>query len=128
MSSKVMASFSAFQLGRICPMVQCLPKLSPCVSPVLICSSGDLVVHLLQGGRGGISGSEVVSCSHPFQFFSAGTGSILIRCRPEGICRDADFRMIAISFLHFGSLMEAVLCSVYPISPYDIGPTLLSLS
>ena len=50
-------------------MVQCLHELSPCVSPVFICSSGDLVVHLLQGGRGGISGSEVVSCSHPFQYF-----------------------------------------------------------
>ena len=50
-------------------MVQCLHELSPCVSPVFICSSDDLVVHLLQGGRGGISGSEVVSCSHPFQYF-----------------------------------------------------------
>ena len=25
---------------------------------------------------------------------SAGTGSVLIRCRPEGICRDAAFRMM----------------------------------
>ena len=24
---------------------------------------------------------------------SAGTGSVLIRCRPEGVCRDAAFRM-----------------------------------
>ena len=29
---------------------------------------------------------------------SAGTGSVLIRCRPEGICRDAAFRMM-VSFL-----------------------------
>ena len=36
---------------------------------VFIRCSGDLVVHLLQGGRGGISGSEVISCSHPFQYF-----------------------------------------------------------
>ena len=28
----------------------------------------------------------------------------------------------------FGSLMEAVFCSVYPLSPYYIGPSLLSLS
>ena len=42
-------------------MVQCLHDLSPCVSLVFICSSGDLVVHLLQGGRGGSSGSEVIS-------------------------------------------------------------------
>ena len=73
-----MASFSSFggdfpsiafivlQFGRICPMVQCLHRLSPCVSPVFSCSSGDLVVHLLQDGRGGISGSEAVSCSHPY--------------------------------------------------------------
>ena len=25
---------------------------------------------------------------------SVGTGSVLIRCRPEGICRDAAFRMM----------------------------------
>ena len=25
---------------------------------------------------------------------SAGTGSVLIRCRPEGICRDAAFKMM----------------------------------
>ena len=25
---------------------------------------------------------------------SAGTGSVLIRCRPKGICRDAAFRMM----------------------------------
>ena len=25
---------------------------------------------------------------------SAGTGSVLIRCRPEGICRDAAFRIL----------------------------------
>ena len=60
-------------------MVQCLHELSPCVSPVLSCSSGDLVVHLLQGGRGGNSGYEVVSCSHPFQYFR---------------CRDAAFRLM----------------------------------
>ena len=63
----MMALFSAFgddlpsialivppQFGRVCPVVQC---------------SCDLVVHLLQGGRGGISGSEVVLCSQPFQYF-----------------------------------------------------------
>ena len=43
-------------------MVQCLHELSPCVSSMFVCSSGDLVVHLLQGGRGWISRSEVVSC------------------------------------------------------------------
>ena len=64
MSPKVMASLSAFggdypsclysypPFGRICPMVQCLYELSPCVSSMFVCSSGDLVVHLFQGGRG----------------------------------------------------------------------------
>ena len=42
-------------------MLECLHELSPCVSPTFVCCPGDLVVHLLQGGRGGISGSEVVS-------------------------------------------------------------------
>ena len=27
---------------------------------------------------------------------SAGTGSVLIRCWPEGICRDAAFRMMVL--------------------------------
>ena len=30
--------------------------------------SGDLIVHLLQGGRGRVSGSEVISCYHLFQY------------------------------------------------------------
>ena len=57
---------------------------------------------------------------------STGTGSVLIRCRPEGICHDAAVRMMVRNiFSPFGSLREAVFCSVYP---YDIGPSLLSLS
>ena len=38
-------------------------------SPMFVCCSGDLVAHLLQGGPGGISRSEVISYSHPFQYF-----------------------------------------------------------
>ena len=65
-----------------------------------------------------------------FSNISAGTGSVLIRCRPEGICRVAAFRMMVrkIIFFLFGSLMEAGFCSVYPLYPYDIGISLLSLS
>ena len=48
----------------ICPVVQCLHEQSPCVSPMFVCCSGDLVVHLLQGGgRGRNSSSDVISCS-----------------------------------------------------------------
>ena len=50
-------------------MVQFLHELSPCVSPMFVCSSGDLVVHRLQGRLGWISRSEVVSYSHLFQYF-----------------------------------------------------------
>ena len=75
-------------------MVQCLHELSPYVSSVFVCSSGDLVVHLLQGGRGWISIDLRSSRALIFSNISAGTGSVLIRCRPEGICRDAAFRMM----------------------------------
>ena len=69
-----MASFSVFgvdlpsialivlhSVEGSCSVIQCLHELTPCLSPMFICCSGDLVLHLLQGGRGGISGSEVVS-------------------------------------------------------------------
>ena len=49
---------------------------------------------------------------------SAGIGSVLIRCSPEAICRDAAFRIIVCKiFLLSGSLLEAVFCLVYPLSP-----------
>ena len=52
---------------------------------------------------------------------SGGYVGVLIRCRPEGICYDAAFRiMVRKSFLLFVSLLEAVF--------YDIGPRLPSLS
>ena len=42
-------------------MVQCLHELSPCFSPLFVCCSDDLVVHLLQGGTVGVSRSEIIS-------------------------------------------------------------------
>ena len=77
----------------VCPMVQCLHELYPCVSPMFVCCSGDLVVHLLQGGRGGISGSEVVTCSHPFQYFSWNRLCINT-VSSRGVCCDSTFRMM----------------------------------
>ena len=49
----------------------CLHELSPCFFSDVrwLVNSGDLVVHLLQGGRDVISESEVVSCSHSVQYF-----------------------------------------------------------
>ena len=142
MSPKVMASFSAFggDLPSIAFIVlhslegsvlwsRCLHELSPCVSSMFVCSSGDLVVHLLQGWRGWISRSEVVSCSHLFQYFrwnwfrinTVSSRGYMSRC-----CFQNDGTQDLFSF--FGSLMEAVFFSVYPLSPYYIGPSLLSLS
>ena len=57
---------------------------------------------------------------------SAGTGSVLIQCRPGGTCCDAVFRMIVHKiFSFFCSLLEAVFCSVCLLSPYDIDPVCL---
>ena len=72
-----MASFSAFGddfLSIALIVLHCLEgsALWSSVSmffPMFVCSTGDLGVHLLQCGRGVISESEVVSCSHPFPYF-----------------------------------------------------------
>ena len=61
---------------------------------MFVCCSGDLSVHLLQGGRGGISGSEVVSCSHPFQYFRWHRLCINTVSSIEGICHDAAFKIM----------------------------------
>ena len=59
---------------------------------------------------------------------SAGTVFVLIRCRPEGICRDAAFRMMVRKiFSPFWQFVGSRLLLSLS-SPYDIGPSLLSLS
>ena len=84
MSSKVMASFSAF-VGDL-PFIAFIVLHSlegsvlwssvstNCLHVFIRCSFVVLVI------------SSFICCS-----ISAGTGSVLIRCRPEGICRDAVF-------------------------------------
>ena len=59
-------------------MVPCLYKLSPLLSFMFVRYSGDFIVHLLQGGRGRVSGSTNIS---------VGIGSVLSRCRPECVRR-----------------------------------------
>ena len=60
---------------------------------------------------------EVGSLALIFSNISAGTGPVLIRCRPEGIWCDAAFRiMVRKIFLLFDSKMETVFCSTWPIS------------
>ena len=76
---------SSPQFCRVCLMIQRLHKLSPLLYFMFVRYSGDLIVHLLQGGRGRVSGSEVISCS----------GSVLSRCCPEGRWCDAALIMMA---------------------------------
>ena len=69
------------------------------------------------------------SCALIFSNISAGTGSVLRRCRPEGIWCDAAFNMMVCKIFSpfFDSCLEAVLCSACPLSHYNIGPSLPSL-
>ena len=64
-----------------------------CVSPMFVCSSGDPLFICCRAGE---VGSLDLRSSRALIFsnISAGTGSVIIRCRPEGICRDAAFRMM----------------------------------
>ena len=67
-------------------MVQCLHVFLRCSFVVLVISS-------FICGRAGEVGSLDLRSYHHFQYFT-GTGSVLIRCRPEGIWCDATFRMM----------------------------------
>ena len=60
---------SSPQFVSVWLVVKRLHELSPCVSPMFVCCSCDLVVHLLQGGRCGISRSGVILCSDIFPYF-----------------------------------------------------------
>ena len=106
MSPKVMASFSAFggDLSSIAFIV--LHSLegsvlwssvsTNCLHVFLRCSFVVLVISSFICCRAGEVGSLDLRSSRALIFsnISAGTGSVLIRCRPEGICRDAAFRMM----------------------------------
>ena len=67
-----------------------------CLHVFLRCSFGVLVISAFICCRAGEVGSLDLrsSCDLILSNISAGTGSVLIRCRPEGICRDAAFRMM----------------------------------
>ena len=105
--------YSSPQFGRICPVVHCLHELFPCVSLMFVVL---VISSFICCSAGEVGSLDLRStCALIFSNISAGTGSVLIRSRPEGICRDAAFRMMVhkIFPLFFGSLMEAVFCSVY---------------
>ena len=106
MSPKVMASFSAF--GGDLPSIAFIVLHSlegsvlwssvstNCLHVFLRCSFVVLVISSIICCRAGEVGSLDLRSSRALIFsnISAGTGSVLIRCRPEGICRDAAFRMM----------------------------------
>ena len=88
-------------------MIQRLHKLSPLLSFMFVRYSGDLIVHLWQGGRGRI-----------FSNISVGTGSVLSRCRLEGMWCDAGLTMMARKiFSPFSQLVGSrILLSLSSIS------------
>ena len=106
MSPKVMASFSAF--GGDLPSIAFIVLHSlegsvlwssvstNCLHVFLRCSFVVLVISSFICCRAGEVGSLDLRSSRALIYsnISAGTGSVLIRCRPEGICRDAAFRMM----------------------------------
>ena len=142
MSSKVMASFSAFGGDLLFIAFIVIHSLegsvlwssvsTNCPHVFLQCSFIVLVISSFICCRAREVGSLYLRSSRTLILFniSAGTGSILIRCRPEGLCRDAAFRMmvrkIFSPFWQFDG-SQTTLCLVYPLSPYGIGPSLLSL-
>ena len=67
-----------------------------CLRVFLRCSFVVLVISAFIRCRAGEVLSVDLGSSHALILsnISAGTGSVLIRCRPEGICRDAAFRMM----------------------------------
>ena len=106
MSSKVMALFSAF--GDDLPSIALIVFHSlegsvlwssvstNCLHVFLRCSFVVLVISAFICCRAGEVGSLYLRSSRALilSHISAGSGSVLIRCRPEGIGRDAAFRMM----------------------------------
>ena len=106
MSPKVMALFSAF--GVDLPSISFIVPHSlegsvlwssvstNCLHVFLRCSFVVLGISSFVCCRAGEVGSLYLRLSRALIFsnISAGTGSVLIRCHPEGICRDAAFRMM----------------------------------
>ena len=81
---------SSPQFCRICLVIQ---RLHFC----LLCSFVVLVISSFISGRAGEVGSLDMRSSRALIFsnISVGTGSVLIRCRPEGMWCDAALRIMA---------------------------------
>ena len=84
------------------------------LSPMFVCCSGDLVVHLLQGGRRSVSLDLLSSHALIISNISTRTGSVLSLCCPEGIWGDATFRiMVHNIFLPFGSYHFTIALPIF---------------
>ena len=89
-----------------------------CLHVSLRCAFVVLVITSFICCRAGEVGSLDLRSSRALILSSipAGTGSVLIRCRPEGICRDAAFRMMVRNiFSPFWQFVGVFFCSVYPL-------------
>ena len=101
-----MASFSAFGgdfpsivfivLQSLEGSVLCSSVFTNCLHVFLRCSFVVLVISSFICCRAGEVGSLDLRSSRAliFSIISSGIGSVLIRCRLEGICRNAAFRMM----------------------------------
>ena len=61
----MIASFSALGVNLPSITLIVLHSLSPLLCFKFVCYSGNLIVHLLQGGRGRVSGGHLVLSSFP---------------------------------------------------------------
>ena len=103
---------SSPQFRRGCPVAQGLHELSPCF---VRCSFVVLVISWFICYRAGEVESLDLTSSRALILsnISAGTGSVFIRCRPEGICSDAAFRMM-------GRKIFLAVCWKLSVAPYTI--------
>ena len=106
-SSNVMALFSAF--GRDFPTIALI--VSPRTVSMFFSDVRFICCRAGEVGSLDLRLSRALILSH----ISTGTGSVLIRCRPEGICCDAAFRMtVRKIFSHFWQFVGSRLFSVCP--------------
>ena len=88
------------------------------------------MISLFISGRAGEVGSLDLRSSNTLIFsnISVGTGSVLIRCRTEGMWCDAAFKIMARKlFSSFRCQLEAVFCSACLQSLYCIGPSCIGV-
>ena len=92
-------------------MIQRLHKLSPLLSFMLVRFSG--ISSFISGRAGEVESLDLRSYrALIFSNISVGTGSVLSRCRPEGMWCDAVLKMMSRKIFSFvASRSAAVFCS-----------------